>query len=86
MEKFRSLECILRFGSVLQIKVPESWLLTSARFCPTVQALQGSCAIFFSTQQRSNYVFITLLVHFISDQESGREQSNPSTVCCLDDG
>ena len=26
----------------------------------------------FSIQQRSNYVFITSLVHFISDQESGR--------------
>ena len=88
----RSPECIIRFGSVLQINVlqcflriiflprqeprhhtvisrltafpsyfqsklrplciwivpgsSESWLFTSARFCPTIQALQGPCAIF----------------------------------------
>ena len=60
---------------------PSVWLSTSdqgplasylGKICPTVQALQGPCAIFFSIHQRSNYVFITLLVHFISDQESGR--------------
>ena len=37
----------------------ESWLLTSARLCPTVQALQGRARFFLSIQQRSKYVFIT---------------------------
>ena len=32
----------------------------------------SSSGIFLSIQQRSNYLFITLLVHFISHQESGR--------------
>ena len=50
----------------------ELWLLILSRFCPTVQALRGPCTIFFSIQETSNYIFITSLVHFISDHESGR--------------
>ena len=59
------LDCILQFGSVLQ-----SFSFSSCQ--DFVQALQGPCTIFLLIQQTSNYVFITLLVHFISDHESGR--------------
>ena len=35
---------IVQFCAVLRIFGSESWLLASARFCPTVQALQGPYA------------------------------------------
>ena len=87
--------------SYIQSKVPPSpdckvlliriWFLTSARFCPTVQALQGPWAIFSLDTSK-----VEIHIHYLVSSFHQRfwkwprfqqvEQSNPSTVSCLDDG